>query len=264
VDPQPNVPIKETDPGDKDKLQEKRKDQIIADFVDKSFSISTGPEPLKHNNSTHMAPVKQEESVKSNFILPLWGSFKILKPTNADADYNSYCDTFEFPPNLVMLQKWKQYETEYGFVKLIADCIPPMDPHDPEIPDPAFLNALRDSLAKIEAVKSVPDATFLNGLRDSLEEIEPTKHSELLDKVDPLRDGVRDDVKSEDAQPSVAIKGLEKRDPVKIIPQQSKIEKIEVSNLEEEVEAKEDDAITSTENGKREESSSEDESWEKV
>jgi len=253
VDPQPNAPVKETDLGDKGKLQEKRMDPIIlSDFIDKSFTISTKETGPK-------APVKQEESeVKSNFILPLWGSFKILNPTNTDADYNSYCDTFEFPPNLVMLKKWKQYEKEYGFVKLIADCIPPTDSHDPEMPDPAFLNALRDSLAKIEieAVKSMPDAT-------SLEEIDPMKQFEL-EKVDPLHDGVRDNVKSDNAQPSDASKNLEKRDPVKSIPQKSKTEQIEVNNLEEEVEAKEDDAITSNKNGKREESCSDDESWEKV
>ena len=63
-------------------------------------------------------------------------------------------------------------------VKLIADCIPPKDSYDPEMPDPAFLNALRDSLAKIEAVKSTPDATFLNGLRDSLKEVDQVKSND--------------------------------------------------------------------------------------
>ena len=63
-------------------------------------------------------------------------------------------------------------------VKLIADCKPPTDSHDPEMPDPAFLNAVRDSLAKIQAVKSKPDATSLNGFRDSLEEIDPVKSND--------------------------------------------------------------------------------------
>merc|ERR1719300_726595 len=56
VDPQPNAPVKETDPGDKGKLQEKRMDPIIlSDFIDKSFTISTKQTGPK-------APVKQEES----------------------------------------------------------------------------------------------------------------------------------------------------------------------------------------------------------
>ena len=108
--------------------------------------------------------MKVEDVMEEDFILPLWESFIILNPINGDADYDSYMDTFDFAANLPMLKKWKSYEIQYGFVpcqitsslkyvcqnKLVEDCIPPKDNDDAGKPDPAFLNALRDALKKLQ------------------------------------------------------------------------------------------------------------------
>ena len=111
-------------------------------------------------------------------------------------------------------------------LKLIADCIPPKDPQEPEMPDPAFLNALRDSLKKIE--------------------LAPAKSNDQIELENSVQEDVRHGTKiEENARPSVANKEIEKRDPVNFRPQQSITEQ-NISNLEEEdVEAKEDDTVTS-------------------
>jgi len=95
-------------------------------------------------------PIKVEEVMEEDFILPLWESFIILNPINGDVDYDSYMDTFDFAANLPMLKKWKSYEIQYGFNKLVEDCIPPKDNDDAGKPDPAFLNALKDALKKLQ------------------------------------------------------------------------------------------------------------------
>lgn len=128
-----------------------------------------------------------EELMEEDFILPLWESFIILNPMNGDVDYDSYTDTFDFAANLPMLKKWNSYEIQYGFNKLVEDCIPPKDNDDAGKPDPAFLNALRDALKKLKkkiALQSKhqkkqtldPDTTYS---ADSAECMDSTHETEI-------------------------------------------------------------------------------------
>jgi len=106
------------------------------------LDIENEPEGL----FSHFSTISNRE--KDSIHLPLWESFK-MNPRNADANYGSYTDAFNFPANAVMLEKWKAYEREHGFDNLVGACNPPTDHSNVGEPDPRFLDALREKFTKL-------------------------------------------------------------------------------------------------------------------
>jgi len=109
--------------------------------------LTSQPVSRSRSEESTTSPVHEKEPMLD--ILPLWENLVILNPTNTDTDYNNYDDIFNFPPNLVMLEKWKIYEEQHGFDKLVEDINAPKDSDDRET-DLAFRHALRDKLRKMK------------------------------------------------------------------------------------------------------------------